>query len=145
MKLATTNGDHGLLRKCAASSMFIVTMLQFGCAGLPPATPIYDDIITIDASDGIDAEELAKYQWIPGDQRVYRRKVIVTADPRYLDSDLGEIRILADNRVRVFQQDIEFQLRGPHIRKSVVLNNIHISNENIDAVILSVKSSFWRM
>lgn len=112
-----------------------------GCAYSPStgSSSRYDQIITIDARDGISDDEYAQYHELPQDQLVTNRLVKIILDPRKNSFDLGFLDVPESSIIRKLTQtiNVHFEPKSP-IHKDMVFNNILVSSFKLHSIELTL-------
>ncbi len=112
-----------------------------GCAitDLSEKSARYDQVIKIDARDGVSREELALYHELPEKQLVARRLVEIILDPRKNSCDLGFLEVSESSIIRKLVQTIHihFDPKSP-IHKDIVVNNIKVTTDKIKSIELKL-------
>lgn len=112
-----------------------------GCAYSPPtdSSSRYDQIITIDARDGISDDEYTQYHELPQDQLVTNRLVKIILDPRKNSFDLGFLEVPESSIIRKLTQtiNVHFEPKSP-IHRDVVFNNIAVSSSRLRSIELTL-------
>lgn len=100
----------------------------------------YDSVITIDATDGVSAEELALYHDYPRDTLVFRRLVKIIVDPRMGVFDLGPFTIGRNSRVRVFSQTIIIRFEPKlRLRSEMTFNDVVLDARTVRKINLEIR------
>ena len=121
---------------------FTICATLYACAGLGKSNNSnYSNVIVIDATDGIDDEEIAIYHDIEPDAEVVNRVVKLYFDPAIDISLLGEIDLSEHNRLKVFKQRIDvYVFRHSILKGAQSFNNVKVA----EAIKVVMQETFWK-
>ncbi len=112
-----------------------------GCAYSPStgSSSRYDQIITIDARDGISDDEYAQYHELPKDQLVTNRLVKIILNPHKNSFDLGFLEVPESSIIRKLTQTIRVHFVPKSvIRNDMTFNNILVSSSKLHSIELAL-------
>jgi hypothetical protein len=99
----------------------------------------YDQVITIDARDGISDDEYAQYHELPKDQLVTNRLVKILLNPHKNSFDLGFLEVTESSIIRKLTQTIHVHfIPNSPIRKDMTFNNILVSSSKLRSIELAL-------
>lgn len=133
-------GWNWILPRVLVLPLWCVCMgLIAGCAGVD-IDGRYDSVITIDATDGVSAEELALYHDYPRGVLVYRRMVNIIVDPRMGVFDLGPFTIDRSSSIRVFSQTVRIKFQPKlRLRSEMTFNDVVLTSQVVRKINLEIR------
>jgi len=121
------------------TSTVVVIFSIAGCALFAGGYYAYD-ILRIDATDGLQTEEIEAYNNIPFDHTLYRRKVFLRVYA-HQNFDIGTLLIPRNTRLLYLKQEIIVHILGPGrtILRSMQFNDFQVNLRNIHSLNLSLQ------